>query len=406
LKSVCLQYSLLIFLAVLLFRPGTVSAQGEVDYAPMVDLKDGLGISRSDSLFKINVRFRMQNRMELFSRDAENLSLDEVDARVRRLRLRMDGFLMNPRFAYYIQLSFSRGDQDFDDTGIPNVVRDAMFYYYFNKRFYMGFGQGKLAGNRQRVISSGQLQFAERALVNGFFNIDRDFGWFLNFSQPVGDMQINTKASITTGEGRNQLTTNNGLAYTGRFEWLPMGAFINKSDYAEADLERHPTPKLSLAATYHYNEQAVRSRGQTGRNMSEAYPFTSVFVDLIFKYRGFSFLGEWMNRTSEKAWINWPNPSLTPLVFPVLGQGANAQAGYLFRNNYELAARYSFVNFHESIRQNIRNQEMISLGGSKYLNKHRIKLQSNLSYHIRNSDTRSNPLSNRWSLMFQVELGI
>jgi hypothetical protein len=41
-----------------------------------------------------------------------------------------------------------------------------------------GFGQTKLPGNNQRVVSSGSLEFTDRTINNSRFNIDRDFGLF------------------------------------------------------------------------------------------------------------------------------------------------------------------------------------------------------------------------------------
>jgi hypothetical protein len=40
----------------------------------------------------------------------------------------------------------------------------------------VGFGQTKLPGNNQRVVSSGSLEFTDRTINNSRFNIDRDFG--------------------------------------------------------------------------------------------------------------------------------------------------------------------------------------------------------------------------------------
>src|SRR5690606_31810443 len=118
----------------------------------------------------------MQNRLGASTIDGDNLGIREFDARVRRLRMRVDGYLYSPKFSYTIQLAFTRGDQDFDDTGVANIVRDAVVFYNFTPNFYIAFGLNKLPGNRQRVNSSGQLQFADRSIVNAAMNIDRDFG--------------------------------------------------------------------------------------------------------------------------------------------------------------------------------------------------------------------------------------
>ena len=46
----------------------------------------------------------------------------------------------------------------------------------FYKNFELWFGQAKLPGNRERIVSSGNLQFVDRSILNAGFNIDRDLG--------------------------------------------------------------------------------------------------------------------------------------------------------------------------------------------------------------------------------------
>ena len=64
-----------------------------------------------------------------------NLDIEDIEGRVSRLRLRFDGYILSDKLTYYLQLSFSRGDQDWDNTHIPNVVRDAMVYYGLTRNF-------------------------------------------------------------------------------------------------------------------------------------------------------------------------------------------------------------------------------------------------------------------------------
>ncbi|HNR55535.1 MAG TPA: porin, partial [Flavobacteriales bacterium] len=129
-------------------------AQTEIDERALIEVKDGISISQ-DSLFLLNLRFRMQNRLGVTSMGGEDLRIATTDFRVRRLRLRFDGYVLMRRLQYYIQLNFSRADLEVDAGNVPQPVRDAMVYYHFNKYFYFGLGQSKLPGNRQRVISSG-----------------------------------------------------------------------------------------------------------------------------------------------------------------------------------------------------------------------------------------------------------
>jgi len=126
----------------------------------------GVGLVTNDSSFSLNFQFRMQNRaMATFNED--DWSEESYEFRVRRLRMKFTGFLVDPRLTYYIQLSFARGDMDWRGPDMatvnssPNVVRDAVIYYQVKPKLRLGFGQTKLPGNRQRVISSGDQQFPE-----------------------------------------------------------------------------------------------------------------------------------------------------------------------------------------------------------------------------------------------------
>ncbi len=66
------------------------------------------------------------------TKDDEHLETGSWEARVRRCRLSFAGHILNPKWSYYLQLSFSRGDMDWSDADAstqntsPNVVRDAM----------------------------------------------------------------------------------------------------------------------------------------------------------------------------------------------------------------------------------------------------------------------------------------
>ena len=229
--------------------------------------KNGISYIASDSAFSVNFRFRVQSRAAMTTVSDKDFSSKEWEMRVRRLRLRFDGFMLSPKLSYYIQLSFSRGDMDWSDADnskinvAPNPVRDAMIFYKPHLNFTLGFGQGKLPGNRQRVVSSGELQFADRSIVNSTFTLDRDFGLFGTYSKDIGKAVILLKGAISSGKGRQNVVANNqGLCYTGRAEILPFGTFTNKGDYFEGDLEREKNIKVSLAGGYSYNEVTVITR--------------------------------------------------------------------------------------------------------------------------------------------------
>ena len=74
---------------------------------PYYSYGKGLGLTSPDSIYQMNFRFRMQNRVTIGER---NNKQGFVDGQIRRLRIRYDGYVGNPKFAYMLQLSFTPGD--------------------------------------------------------------------------------------------------------------------------------------------------------------------------------------------------------------------------------------------------------------------------------------------------------
>lgn len=390
-----------LLLTLFLFTPALLMAQTEVDERAVISFDKGLGFFAPDSTYGLNLRFRMQNRLGVNTISSTNLSPESFEANVRRLRLRFDGFLGSD-FSYYLQLSFSRGDQDWDVSGFPGVVRDAMVFYNFSERLYVGFGQGKLPGNRQRVVSSGQQQFVDRSHVNALFNIDRDFGVMLYFQHQVGPIHYNLKGAISSGEGRNVQRTDDGLAYTTRLELLPLGRFLNDGDFSEGDLERESRPKLSIGVAYSINQKARRHGGQRGYHLPEPVDIRSVFFDYILKYNGWAMQGEFASRAVPlQAWLAASDPD--PL-YVFTGKGFNSQLSYVFPGNLEVAARHTWISPHEEIGLWEIENNIYTLGLTRYYQRHRHKIQLNLSFH--DNPGQQAVTSGHWNLIFQVELGI
>lgn len=376
-------------------------SQTELDEKAYLNFDEGIGFIAPDSTLGLNMRFRMQNRLGVTFEDGWDDS--EFEMAVRRARLRFDGFIKNQKITYSLQLSFSRGDQDWDNSKIPNVLRDAMVFYKFNKKFYIGFGQGKLPSNRQRVISSGSQQFTDRSLVNSIFTVDRDFGVFAYYNNKlVGNFHYEIKGAISSGEGRNIVKTDNGLAYTGRIELLPLGKFTNKGDYFEGDLEREITPKISLAAAYSYNNKAIKTQGQRGSELYDPKDIESIFVDFVFKYNGWAFSSEFAQRNVDNPFTY----SLSDMRYIYTGSGINNQLSYIFKNNYEIAGRYTHIKPSSQMSiVDAPTQDVLTLGLTKYICSHKAKMQFNVSriYENRALDINDKKL---WNAMIQLEIGI
>ena len=365
--------------------------------------KDGINFEHKPSNFKTRFRFRMQNRFTYETEDTEDLSAKVVDFNVRRFRLRLEGNVYDPRLLYRVQLSFTRGDMDYDRTKYPNVLRDAVVGWKLSDYTTLWYGQTKLPGNRQRIISSGSQEFVDRSLLNATFNIDRDIG--AQVHHRIGDDRPAwIKLAISNGEGRATDNKDNGLAYTSRVEWLPLGQFKNDGDFFEADLERETTPKLALGAAYSVNKKTTRPGGQLGTQYTTPdlnQDMETWFADAFFKYRGFSWSTEFAKR-----WADDPvflDGTSTVAIYK--GEGINTQMGYVFDNNIEPAIRFTkiWADPETLAKENDRNQYTLAL--SKYINKHTVKVQTDVSYDEQLNHVL-NKYSSSWIYRLQLEIGI
>ena len=343
-----------------------------------------------DSTFSVKFAPRFQVRsMSSWDHNGAIYGSPEHNFIVRRARLKFDGFAYSPKLKYKIELGLSNRDisgaNDFN-RNTPRYILDAVIMWKFAKNWELWAGQTKLPGNVERVVSSGNLQLIDRSLLNSRFNIDRDLGVQIRHKSNLGGNFITReKFSISQGEGRNVTEGNEGgLQYTARLELLPFGAFKSKGDYSQSDLKREEKPKLMLGFTYNFNEEAVRARGFAGDYMIRTDETiygtdqTTIFVDAMYKYNGFSFMGEYAKRTADNE-IATEIDGVTPTGDVVLtGNALNLQAGYLFKNNYEIAGRYTTLEFESVTGKDPTKQ--YTLGFNKFVLGHKLKIQSDLSY--------------------------
>lgn len=370
---------------------------------PYYSYGKGLGVTSPDSIFQLNIRFRMQNRVTYINEENED---NRYEAQIRRLRLRFDGYVGDPKFLYVIQLSFAPGDVGVIEDGENiNIIRDAAVFYRPNKNWNFIFGQTKLPGNRQRVNSSGALQLTDRTINNAKFTIDRDFGvqaYYLNEKKDA--FSYNVKTAISTGEGRNWTkTSDDGVALTGKIELFPFGTFKKNGIYFEGDILREESPKLLLSGAFQQNNRAVRTQGQLGKELFQPRTLRSTFFDALLKYNGWSFMSAYMNREAKDI-ITYDVDDVTTFNYVFAGEGFDYQMSYVFPSNYEIIGRFSTQHVASEIKDLAPSSKQYSIGLTRYLWEHTFKLQAELSYNELDYNWSSS--SSNWYARFQIEIGI
>ena len=389
--------SLLSFLVLTLFAFAATTSFGQK--TPEVAFGKGINYMAKDTSFSVKFHFRMQHLLVVdYDAGKEDFSTNFL---VRRSRLKFDGFAFSPKIKYKVELGLTNRDiainnEDGNTRDAARIILDAVLKWQFSKHWALWIGQTKLPGNRERVVSSANLQFVDRSLVNGKYNIDRDAGLHLRGKYKAGKMIFAPSLVISQGEGRNITSgANGGLCYTGHLDFLPFGSFAKKGDYVSADLAREQTPKLSIGLTYDYNDGAVRQGGQLGRFVKDSLgnyvqnSLSTVFVDLMFKYKGFSILSEYANKVAGEEIRDVSSGYLT-------GTGLTAQAGYLFDNNWELAFRYTTVRKDIDL-SGVSDEDQYTLGLSKYVVGHSLKFQTDATM-------RTFPDSDTGKFMFRMQV--
>lgn len=359
---------------------------------------NGIRFIPKDSSFSTQINLRFQTRY------AGALNMETGDYTdnflIRRYRLKFKGFLYDPKIKYKVELGLSNRDQGHfynENSGAANIVLDAVLKWEFAHGWQLWGGQTKLPGNRERVISSGNLQFTERSELNAFYNLDRDVGFQIHHEHQLGGWLFRQIGAISMGDGRNVTTSSvHGYDYTLRAEFLPFGEFQKKGDYFGGDLLREPKPKLAIGITYDFNNNNNRERGQLGRFLDTHVDISSWYADLMFKYKSWSVMSEYVNRRLTKG-ANFGYDEEGTLRYFYMGEAINFSTGYLFKNNLEIAAR--MVHNKPRMKEIAPVSDAYTLNLSKYIVGHTLKLQASASYFDNDG------ADNEMLFMLQAEIG-
>ena len=341
-----------------------------------------------DSTWSMKVGLRFQT-LATSNWDAKNgISNPGSSMMIRRSRLKFDGFAYSPKLKYKVELGLSNRDQSGASqytSNAPRYILDAVLKWNFSGNFVLWLGQTKLPGNRERVISSANLQQVDRSLLNSRFTIDRDMGIQIRHHFYLSEtFLVKEIFSLAQGEGRNISTGNlGGHQYTTRLELFPFGDFASKGDYKGSDLKFEQNPKLSLGFAYDFNNNASKTRSNQGSYMTNDVGFFStnistLFIDAMFKYKGFSLMAEYADRDAKDPFAKNSDGTLTNDIVQV-GSGLNLQSGYLLSKTVEVSGRYTNISMDKNITgKGAENQ--YTLGISKYISGHSLKVQTDVSY--------------------------
>jgi hypothetical protein len=355
--------------------------------------------------------------------------------RMRRVRLRMDGQSSNERFKYRFQVDLSGVSEIGESDEDP--LLDAYVDYALTNRISVKFGQrSTYTDNRELFMNSNSLQLVERSRLTSAFSSIREFGLFISGRFRAGrGSYLRPHFVLTNGDGKNVYSRDRGgLKIGGRLDYLPFGLFTNMGQFRQIDVMREQVPKLVVGVHYSKNNGMSSRRGRySGRiiylnaNDQESLPdYTKYGVDFLFKYKGFSALGEYIKSTAEvpsditKRIRNNGSISESFLVNEVqdvdsyvkgrmmLGSAYNIQMGYLFKNGFSIDSRYTHLIADENSFLNnetfYNRPNYYTLGVSKLLGRnYGFKVQASVT-HVDGSLGINHDLDTNTPAIFEDEI--
>lgn len=399
-------------LLTLMILAGGTALQGQNNPALQRAYRFGEGWRLNDS---VGATMRVSGYVQPYAESKRLLSETagdpDVRFRMRRVRLRIDGNSANEKFSYRFQTDLSGTGELLD--GSSNYLLDAWVAYEPVRRIKISFGQrAPYTDNRELFMNSNTLQLVERSRLTSAFATIREFGLFTEATSRLGNQAyLRSYLTLTNGDGPNVVNRDRGgLKYGARVDFLPFGLFSSQGQFNQVDIIRERTPKLVIGATYSYAEGvSSRSGRESGailylnaQNQELLPDYAKFGIDFLFKYRGFSALGEYMQgnafvpgsitqrvRTDGSVSPDFivngeQNVSDYIKARMIVGSAWNLQMGYLMKNGISVDGRYTQLTpaTHSFLNNGTfyNRPYYYTLGLSKYVGRHYgAKIQADLT---------------------------
>lgn len=342
------------------------------------ELGTGLNFMFNDSTYQ----FRMSGMVQPYF-GAEWVQGESPDyfLNPKRAYLNFYGKAAKEKISFFFQL-------DFSDL---NSLLDAWVAFHPADGLNITLGQKQtIANNREMMMMEDRLVFADRSLLStAYSRTGREFGLYVDYALEIDNVVLVPQAAVTSGDGRNSFGQNSrdvdfgGVKYAGRLDVYPMGMFAPGNNGQVADLAHEEQPKAVIGGAASYNVGATDAVGEGHGNFflfdrdgnRSLADYRQLYADVLIKYRGFSFLGEYVVATAAGLDEVFPTEDGINPLFPTeiarylaLGTGFNMQAGYVTRSGYGLDGRVFAISpeFNRNPESLIGQQTGWSLGFSKY----------------------------------------
>ncbi len=335
----------------------------------------GFELRSRDGNFLIQIQPRVQIRYA-YPRDQNPVTLDDFTGdpqhvfKVNRARLKIGGHAYRPWLAYYFEYELAASN-----------LLDFRVMVERYQWLRLKAGQWKVHYNRERVISSGQQQMADRSLITRPFTIDRQQGLSLyGRLSGGGAADVSYWASVFTGTGRGAGENDDQhLMWMGRLQWNVFGRVLA---FTGSDIARREKPEALIALAGVTNRSPYTRFSQDGGGQLEGfddgqpgqYRVNQWMAETAFMYRGFS----WQQEFHSKRINDYVNATVTTLI------GNYAQVGYFpseaipaVPRQLELAVRHAIYDPNTDVSNDL--QQELSFAANWFFRGHLNKLTAEAS---------------------------
>ena len=348
---------------------------------------DGLRFNVNDGEYKFSINGFVQGVYKNEKTDGTP-AVNYMNA--RNAYLSIAGSMYKEKVSFLLQNNFSNG----------KPLLDAWIAYSPISNLKISFGQKQtFTNNREMTFFEDKLQFVDRGIFStAFCNTGREFGMFFEGQLGKNSVIIKPKLAITSGDGINSFGANStdvdkgGLKYGGRLDVLPLGNFKPGNDGYIADLLHEDKVKILIGTACSLNVGASNKIGEghgdftfydkTGKEKLPNY--RKYYGDMLLKYKGFSFLTEYIKTSAAALEGTFVNATATLPLYPtdisnylVLGNGVNIQTGYVTNSGYSLDFKFEKLSkeFNNNNGSLLANQDAYTIGLAKYIKGNNLKIQ-------------------------------
>jgi hypothetical protein len=354
------------------------------------ELGSGLNFSFNKGAYEFNISGFIQPSY-IYEKTENRKSTQEFNS--RRSFFMMSGKAVKEKISFLLQTDYSQS----------SPLMDAWVAYHPTNSITISAGQKQtFVNNKEMLIREDRLQFTDRSLLSqNMSRTGREMGLFIEgkFGNKFG---IAPKLALTSGDGRNSFgadsrdTDAGGVKLGGRLDIYPLGFFSEGIEQTTADLKKEDKLKMVLGVAFSVNNGASASNGEGHREIElfdsfgnfSSPNYNQLYVDLLLKYKGFSFLGEYNNSTADDIDLVYTNDTATQLLVPqeissyfLLGDNYNFQAGYMLPKGFSIDTRYEISKPEFSTYTNslLKDSNSYTIGLTKYFSGNNLKIQTSFT---------------------------